>query len=196
MKKLFTCIFFCITFYGLTQNVYNDSLNNYIARYIKNHEVVTGDDKQFFSFFTINEKYKVTADFEETTNSKWFSMETSGAIKKTFRVYGVLHFSINDTAVTLNIYQSQNLMNIAEYKNHLFLPFTDITSGEETYAAGRYIDLEITDIKNNKVVVDFNKAYNPYCAYVSGKYNCPIPPKENQLPVAILAGEKIFSKLH
>ena len=196
MKKLFTCIFFCITFYGHAQNVYNDSLNNYIARYIKNHEVVTGDDKQFFSFFTINEKYKVTADLEETTNSKWFSMETSGAIKKTFRVFGILHFSINDTTVTLNIYQSQNLMNIAEYKSHLFLPFTDITSGEETYAAGRYIDLDISDIKNNKLVIDFNKAYNPYCAYVSGKYNCPIPPKENQLPVAILAGEKIFSKQH
>jgi uncharacterized protein (DUF1684 family) len=196
MKKLFTCIFFCTKFYGHAQDVYNDSLNNYIARYIKNHEVVTGDDKQFFSFFTINEKYKVTASVEETGNSKWFSMETSGAIKKTFRVYGVLHFSINDTAVTLNIYQSQNLMNIAEYKNHLFLPFTDITSGEETYAAGRYIDLDISDIKNNKLVIDFNKAYNPYCAYVSGKYNCPIPPKENQLPVAILAGEKIFSKQH
>ena len=196
MKKLFTCIFFCITFSGHAQNVYNDSLNNYIARYIKNHEVVTGDDKQFFSFFTINEKYKVTADFEETGNSNWFSMETTGAIKKTFRVFGVLHFSINDTAVTLNIYQSQNLMNIAEYKNHLFLPFTDITSGEETYAAGRYIDLDISDIKNNKLVIDFNKAYNPYCAYVSRKYNCPIPPKENQLPVAILAGEKIFSKQH
>lgn len=196
MKKLFTCIFFCTTFYGYGQDVYNDSLNSYIARYVKNHEVVTADDKQFFSFFTINEKYKVTADVEETTNSKWFSMETTGAIKKTFRVYGVLHFSINDTAVTLNIYQSQNLMNIAEYENHLFLPFTDITSGEETYAAGRYIDLDISDIKNNKVVIDFNKAYNPYCAYVSGKYNCPIPPKENQLPVAILAGEKIFSKQH
>ena len=161
MKKLFTCIFFCITYSGHAQNIYNDSLNNYIARYIKNHEVVTGDDKQFFSFFTVNEKYKVTADFEETTNSNWFSMETTGAIKKTFRVFGVLHFSIHDTAITLNIYQSQNLMNIAEYKNHLFLPFTDITSGEETYAAGRYIDLDISDIKNNKVVIDFNKAYNP-----------------------------------
>ena len=196
MKKLFTCIFFCTTFYAHAQDVYKDSLNSYIARYVKQHEVVTGDDKQFFSFFTVNEKYKVTASFEETGNSKWFSMETSGAIKKTFRVYGILHFSINDTAVTLNIYQSQNLMNIAEYKNHLFLPFTDITSGEETYAAGRYIDLDISDIKNNKLVIDFNKAYNPYCAYVSRKYNCPIPPKENQLPVAILAGEKIFSKQH
>ena len=182
--------------YGNSQDIYKDSLNNYIARYIGQHEVVTGDDRQFFRFFPVNEKYKITASFEESNNSKWFSMETSGTMKKIFRVYGILHFSINDTAVTLNIYQSQNLMNTTEYKNHLFLPFSDLTSGEETYAAGRYIDLDIQDIKNNKALIDFNKAYNPYCAYVSGKYNCPIPPKENQLPVAIPAGEKIFSKQH
>jgi uncharacterized protein (DUF1684 family) len=196
MKTLFACILSFSLFYGHSQDLYKDSLDNYLSTYVQKHEVVTGNDKQFFSFFPVNEKYKVTALFEEMQNSKWFSMETSGTIKKTFRVYGVLHFAINDTPVTLNLYQSQNLMNIAEYKNHLFLPFTDITSGEETYAAGRYIDLDISDIKNNKVVIDFNKAYNPYCAYVSGKYNCPVPPKENQLAVAILAGEKTFTKTH
>jgi uncharacterized protein (DUF1684 family) len=194
MKKLLTCIFICTIFYGYAQDVYKDSLNSYIVNYVQKHEVVTGDDKQFFRFFPVNEKYKVIASFEKAIDSKWFNMETSGAIKKTFRVYGVLHFIINDTLVTLNIYQSQNLMNVNEYKDHLFLPFTDISSGEETYAAGRYIDLNIPDIINNKVVIDFNKAYNPYCAYVSGKYNCPIPPKENQLPVAITAGEKTFAK--
>ena len=85
-------------------------------------------------------------------------------------------------------------MNLGEYKDHLFLPFTDLTSGELTYSAGRYIDLKMSDIVENVVVIDFNKSYNPYCAYVSGKYNCPIPPKENQLPVSILAGEKNFLK--
>jgi uncharacterized protein (DUF1684 family) len=196
MKKLFTCFFICAVFYGRSQDAYKDSLNSYILNYVQKHEVVTGDDKQFLRFFPVNEKYKVTASFEKAIDSKWFNMETSGAIKKTFRVYGVLHFTINDTAVALNIYQSQNLMNVSEYKDHLFLPFTDLSSGEETYAAGRYIDLNITDIVNNKVEIDFNKAYNPYCAYVSGKYNCPIPPKENQLPVAITAGEKTFAKSH
>lgn len=196
MKKLLTCFFLFTTFYGRSQDVYKDSLDSYISQYIKNHEVVTGDDKQFFRFFAVNEKYKVTARFEKPGDSKWFNMETSGAIKKTFRIYGILHFAINDTPVTLNIYQSQNLMNVNEYKDHLFLPFTDLSSGEETYAAGRYIDLSTGDIAGNKVVIDFNKAYNPYCAYVSGKYNCPIPPKENQLPVAIPAGEKTFTKTH
>lgn len=85
-------------------------------------------------------------------------------------------------------------MTIEKYKNHLFLPFTDLTSGEETYDNGRYIDLETVDIKNKTVEIDFNKAYNPYCAYVSYTYNCPIPPKENYLPVAILAGEKNYGK--
>jgi uncharacterized protein (DUF1684 family) len=87
-------------------------------------------------------------------------------------------------------------MAVPEYKDHLFLPFTDLTSGEETYTAGRYIDLSFEDIIDNKVVIDFNKAYNPYCAYVSGKYNCPIPPRENTLSVAILAGEKNYGKEH
>jgi uncharacterized protein len=84
------------------------------------------------------------------------------------------------------------LMGNDQYKNYLFLPFTDATTGIETYESGRYIDLQINDIKNNEVLIDFNKAYNPYCAYVSGVYNCPVPPKENHLIVAILAGEKIY----
>jgi len=121
-------------------------------------------------------------------------METSGNMKQVFRVYGIIRFTLHDTALTLNIYQSQRLMAVAEYKDELFLPFTDLTSGEESYAAGRYIDLVFDDILDNKVVIDFNKAYNPYCAYASGKYNCPIPPRENNLNVAILAGEKNYLK--
>jgi uncharacterized protein (DUF1684 family) len=111
-------------------------------------------------------------------------------------VYGIIHFTINDTSVALNIYQSQDLMVTQQYRDHLFIPFTDATSGEETYESGRYIDLEINDIKNDKLLIDFNKAYNPYCAYVSGKFNCPVPPPENRLVVAIRAGEKAFKKAH
>ncbi len=84
-------------------------------------------------------------------------------------------------------------MSDSVYKDHLFLPFTDLTSGEESYGGGRYIDLETTGIINNRLVIDFNKAYNPYCTYSDG-YNCPIPPRENDLPVAIRAGEKAFAK--
>jgi uncharacterized protein len=94
----------------------------------------------------------------------------------------------------LNLYQSQSLMEVDAYKSHLFLPFTDETSGAGSYEGGRYIDLSFEDIRNKKIVIDFNKAYNPYCAYVSGKYNCPIPPAENTLPVRVEAGERQYAK--
>ena len=191
-------IFFSLllTSFSFAQKSYEDSIKTYLKKYVKEHEVVTGKDKELLSFFPANEKYRMICRFERTMNSPWFRMESSGPIKKNYRVYGIIHFTINDTAVTLNIYQSQDLMTTKQYKEHLFIPFTDATSGEGTYESGRYIDLEIKDINNDKTMIDFNKAYNPYCAYVSGKYNCPIPPSENRLMVAIPAGEKAFGKAH
>ena len=183
--------------FSLAQNkTYKDSIESYFKKYVKEHEVVHGKEKEFMAFFPVNEKFRMSCGFERTMNSPWFRMESSGAIKKNYRVYGIIHFTINDTAVTLNVYQSQDLMASSQYKDHLFIPFTDATSGQETYESGRYIDLEIKDITNDKVMIDFNKAYNPYCAYLSGKFNCPIPPAENRLAVAITAGEKSFGKAH
>jgi len=175
---------------------FKDSTEAYFKKYVKEHEVVTGNNKESMSFFPVNEKLRINCKFGRTLNSPWFRMESSGPVRRNYRTYGVIHFIINDTAVTLNIYQSQDLMTSPQYKDHLFIPFTDATSGEETYESGRYIDLEISDIKTDKVLIDFNRAYNPYCAYVSGKYNCPIPPTENRLTVPIRAGEKAFKKAH
>ena len=192
---ILVCYFF--TSISFAQNkTYKDSIESYFKKYVKEHEVVTGKDKELMSFFPVNEKFRINCRFERTMNSPWFRMESSGQIKKNYRVYGIIHFTINDTVVTLNIYQSQDLMTTQQYRDHLFIPFTDATAGEETYASGRYIDLDLKDIVNANVLIDFNKAYNPYCAYVSGKYNCPIPPAENRLMVAILAGEKAFGKAH
>jgi uncharacterized protein (DUF1684 family) len=84
-------------------------------------------------------------------------------------------------------------MNDKTYRNYLFIPFTDSTSGEESYGGGRYLECFAGDIGYNLLDLDFNKAYNPYCAYGAG-YNCPIPPKENDLPIAIKAGEKNYAK--
>ncbi len=192
---LFIC--FVVENISFAQNkTYKDSIESYFKKYVKEHEVVTGKDKELMSFFPVNEKFRINCRFERTMNSPWFRMESSGQIKKNYRVYGIIHFTINDTVVTLNIYQSQDLMTTQQYRDHLFIPFTDATAGEETYASGRYIDLDLKDIVNANVLIDFNKAYNPYCAYVSGKYNCPIPPAENRLMVAIHAGEKAFGKAH
>ena len=196
MRILLILVCYFFTSISFAQKPYKDSIESYFKKYVKEHEVVAGKDKEFMSFFPVNEKYRLNCRFERTMNSPWFRMESSGPIKKNYRVYGIIHFTINDTVVTLNIYQSQDLMTTKEYKDHLFIPFTDATSGEETYESGRYIDLEIKDIANDKVLIDFNKAYNPYCAYVSGKYNCPIPPAENRLIVAIRAGERSFGKHH
>ena len=189
----------CFAFASLSfaqSKTYKDSVETYLRKYVKEHEVVTGKDKESISFFAVNENYRINCRFERTINSPWFRMESSGPIKNNYRVYGKIRFTINDTAVALNIYQSQDLMAMPKYRDHLFIPFTDATSGEETYESGRYIDLEIADIKNDNVLIDFNKAYNPYCAYVSGKFNCPIPPADNRLIVAIRAGEKAFAKPH
>jgi len=183
-------------FVSPAQQTYSDSMQFFIKNYVDKHEVVTGEDKKLLAFYPINKNYRVIANFERVKNGRWFTMETSANSKQTFRVYGTIRFSIHDTAIQLNIYQSQKLMAVPEYKDNLFLPFTDLTSGEDTYASGRYIDLVFDDILDNKVVIDFNKAYNPYCAYVTGRYNCPIPPGENNLSVAILAGEKNYGKKH
>jgi uncharacterized protein (DUF1684 family) len=173
---------------------YADSLRLYRENYMLHHDVIKGKDTSFFRFFPADEHYRVTASFKKDNHSSWFKMETSGRIKKIFRVYGTLEFTIHDTLVKLNIYQSQDLMADAQYHDYLFLPFTDITTGAGTYQSGRYLDFTIKDIHHGQLVIDFNRAYNPDCAYISDKYNCPIPPKENILPVAVMAGEKNFGK--
>ena len=89
----------------------------------------------------------------------------------------------------MNIYQNLELISKPEYVDYLFVPFTDLTNGKGSYSGGRYIDTRIPPGK--KIVLDFNKAYNPYCAY-NGKYSCPIPPEENHLEVEIRAGVKDF----
>jgi uncharacterized protein (DUF1684 family) len=179
--------------HAIGQTAYKDSLHSYIDDYVQHHDVVKGDDKKYFQFFPIDESYRVVADFEKAKDSKWFLIETSGHEKKMYRVYGTVSFTIHDTLVRLNLYQSQNLMADPEYKDYLVLMFTDGTSGNESYDVGRYLDFTLTDIKNNKVIIDFNKAYNPYCAYTKG-YNCPIPPRDNNISISIRAGEKNYGK--
>lgn len=195
MKKFFLILVTLATFsYSFSQSSYKDSLQAYFNDYVKNHEVVTGDNQKYLKFYPADETYRVNARFEKATNPKWFKIPTSGKEEKLYRVYGTVSFQMNDSTVRLNLYQSQDLINDPQYKDYIVLLFSDATTGKETYEAGRYIDFTTGDIKNNMLVIDFNKAYNPYCAYESGKYNCPIPPIENRIPVAIMAGEKIYDK--
>jgi hypothetical protein len=194
LKYYIISIFITCSLHLTAQTAYTDSLKLYVDNYIKDHEVVKGDDKQYFRFFPVDKQYRVIASFQRTSESRWLSFQTSGNEKKMFRVYGAVSFKIHDTLVRLNLYQAQNLLADPKYSGYLALMFTDKTTGIETYDAGRYLDLDIADIKNNLITIDFNKAYNPYCAYVKNRYNCPIPPRENDMPVAIRAGEKEYAK--
>lgn len=196
MKIIFPLASLLLFVQGYSQASYQDSINTFLKTYVTNHEVVKGEDKKFMRFYPVNKAYRVVASFAPSSSTGWLTFKTSGPKNKVFKLYGTLSFVLNGKACRLNAYQSQELMTNAEYKNYLFLPFTDSTTGNETYASGRYLDLNTTDVGNGKVVLDFNKAYNPYCAYVSGVYNCPVPPKENALPVAVKAGEKAFGKAH
>jgi len=177
----------------VAQLSYTKYITKYQKDYVKKHEVVKKEDHRYFRFFPASADYKVQATFTRIVDSIGFIMPTSGTKSKKFFRYGKVDFDLAGKALSLCIYQNEALMQDSTYKDHLFLPFTDLTSGEESYGGGRYIDLEIKDIKNNTLIIDFNKAYNPYCVYSKG-YNCPIPPRENDLPVAIKAGEKDFAR--
>ncbi len=140
-------------------------------------------------FFPISEKYVINATFIRTKKEKVFQMKTSTNRLPEYKKYGELHFMLEGKNLRLNVYQNIDLIKKKDYKDYLFLPFSDLTNGTETYIGGRYIDVRIQ--KGGKWTIDFNKAYNPYCAY-NYKYSCPIVPLDNDLPIEIKAGVKKF----
>jgi uncharacterized protein len=174
---------------------YVKSIKAYQKKYVAEHEVVKGKDKKYFHFFPISSAYNVTCSFEKIIDTIGFTMKTSANTLKHYFKYGRLSFKMAGTDCRLFVYQSKELMQTEKYRNYLFIPFTDATTGDESYGSGRYIEFYIADIQNNILQLDFNKAYNPYCAYSAG-YKCPIPPKENGLTVAVKAGEMNFGKAH
>lgn len=149
------------------------------------------DLKKFkaLNFFAIDERFFVKAKFIRTANEKPFEMPTTTSRKPMYVKYGELYFMMDNVACKLNVYQNIELTKMPKYATSLFLPFTDLTSGVESYGGGRYIDIEIQDGMN--WVIDFNQCYNPYCAY-NEAYSCPLTPAENDLKVAIKAGVKKF----
>lgn len=192
MKKLFLLLAICFSLVSASQRRYEDSMKIFQQKYVQQHEVVTDADKKRMQFYPVNKAFRLKAKFTPAVSSGWIQFNTSGNQKQVYRVYGTLSFQLNGWPHQLNLYQSQDLLTNPKLSNYLFLPFTDSTSGVETYHGGRYLDFTTADIQDNQLTLDFNKAYNPYCAFVSGIYNCPIPPKENALAVAIKAGEMTF----
>lgn len=197
MKKYLICLLFLVNILSIAQEKealaskeYQEQLNKEFADSISS-PLTKEDLVQFkgLDFFPISDKYIVEATFEKTKRGKIFEMKTTTSRKPKYKVFGVLRFQIDGKDFELFVYQNQDLIKKKEYEDYLFLPFTDYTNGVESYGAGRYIDFRIP--KSNKVIIDFNKAYNPYCAY-NKKYSCPIVPEENDLKIEIKAGVKKF----
>ena len=151
------------------------------------------DLKQFkgLDFFPFDSTYLIVAKLERTPDEKPFKMKTTTDRLPEYVKYGVITFQLKGEKFQLNIYQNLDLMTREGYEDYLFLPFLDNTNGEESYGGGRYVEGRIPE--GNTLEIDFNKAYNPYCAY-NEKYSCPIVPRENYLPIKIEAGVKVFKK--
>jgi uncharacterized protein len=137
-------------------------------------------------YFDANEKFIVKAKFEKTSDAQIFMMPTSIGTTRRYLKYGVLTFELDGKSFSLTVFKRES----AKKNTSLFVPFRDLTNGAETYGAGRYLDIRIPS--GDEVNIDFNRAYNPNCAYGSNEYSCPVPPRENFLQVKILAGEKKF----
>jgi uncharacterized protein (DUF1684 family) len=148
------------------------------------------EDKEHFAganYFSVNIAYKVVATFVPEEHPGIFRVQTSTGDQKEYTRAGRLHFEIDGEKLSLVAFVPP--ADEPLHGNRLFVPFRDKTSSKETYGAGRYLDLNKRP--GDQYVVDFNRAYNPYCAY-SPYYSCPIPPGENTLAVEIRAGEKSF----
>lgn len=197
MKRLvFLLMFIFVVQVALAQkDPYKQNIIAWQQNYMAKHEVVKGKDKKYFRFFPIDARYFVMADLERIIDTVGFKMRRSDGSQQHFFKYGALKFTVMGKSCRLFVYQSEDLMSTEKYKDYLFVPFTDKTTGNGSYPSGRYLEFFSSDLQGNKLKLDFNGAYNPYCAYANG-FHCPIPPKENALPIAIRAGEMNFAKKH
>ncbi|WP_339700206.1 DUF1684 domain-containing protein [uncultured Marixanthomonas sp.] len=201
MKYLFTSIILLISFFSLAQT--NEEIIQEIETYhaSENEKFSTAEttiltEKDFkdfeqLAFYPVDLKYRVEAKLIRTPNEEPFLMPTTTERLPEYVKYGEAHFTLEGKNFKLNLYKSTEPYEESGYENYLFLPFTDLTSGDGSYGGGRFLDARIPE--GDTIVLDFNKAYNPYCAYNS-RYSCPIPPKENDLLVRIEAGVKNFGK--
>lgn len=155
------------------------------------------DLKKFkgLDFYPVDSSYIVKATLTRTPNEPIFEMATTTDRKPLYKQYGILSFTLKGKTLKLHIYQNQENLEDDKYKDYLFLPFTDDTSGDGSYGGGRYMDVFISQIsKDGTVMLNFNNTYNPYCAY-NDIYSCPITPRKNHIDITIKAGVKDFKKI-
>jgi uncharacterized protein (DUF1684 family) len=147
------------------------------------HSPLTPEQKRGFdglAYFPENPALRLEMAVEEFAEKDEIEMQTTGGDVQAYTRFGKIRFSVDGEEAELTIFASLQ---------GFFLPFVDALAGKETYGAGRYLEPEM--IGGGKLLVDFNLAYNPYCAY-NEQWTCPITPRENRLKVPIRAGEKVF----
>jgi hypothetical protein len=195
MKKIVIyCLVIAANYSVVKAQSYADSLQKHRENYV--HELVKDGplesvDSVLVDFYSAKENYLVKCKFVATKGGEPFEIPTSAGTTKTYTKFGEFRFKLNGKKQKLAVYRSMALSNHPIYKGYLFIPFKDKTNGAETYGGGRYLDLFMKDVAGEKIILDFNKAYNPYCAFSDG-YSCPIPPQENHLKTRVEAGEKNF----
>jgi uncharacterized protein len=149
------------------------------------------EDLQYLDFFPANKAGKVNATCVLTPTEEPFEMPTYSGITRTYRKWCVASFRWEKDSVSVSLYENMTLRHNPVYQDYLFLPFKDETNGVSTYGGGRYLNMSKADTEDGRIIIDFNKCYNPWCAYSDG-FNCPIPPRENHLSFSIEAGEKMY----
>lgn len=166
---------------------WRDQKDNYF-RSSDNSPIVNRDSFTALSYFDPDIKYKIKAHITRLKATDTLTMlRTDGEIDHYLK-FAIATFSIRKKEYQLTLFKPlRDTVN----KNVMFVPFTDNSNGETTYKAGRYMDIELN--KPDEVTLDFNYAYNPFCAY-NPRFSCPIPPRENHLDTKIQAGEKFIEK--
>lgn len=195
-RLFFALIILAIGVYG---SVYQKIGDDYIEKiqklranynqYIKYYEDSPLEQDELTNFekldyYNVNEQFKIKAHYSKLEYQDTFNIKLTEEKSLQFIKDGIAKFSFKGRPQKLVLLKHINSKN-----NRLFIPFKDKTSGKYTYGAGRYLD--VTDDGSGIIIIDFNLAYNPYCAYNSN-YKCPMVPSENVLKEEILAGEKSY----
>jgi uncharacterized protein (DUF1684 family) len=156
------------------------------AAFQRDDEPVPANRKAEFlplSYFPIDPDYNAPAVLRRIDDPTVIDMPTSTGTNRKMRRVGTLEFTLKGEPLKLTAF-----VEVGSDPSRLFVPFSDLTSGTETYAAGRFMDLDRT--ATGIYEIDFNRAYNPYC-YYSPTWECPYPPPENRLKIPIRAGERM-----
>lgn len=162
----------------------------------KDHYMRTAPDSPFsdssalftgLHYYPVNPAYRINARLTPIDQKKAVTLPTSDEKQKSYLEYAYAEFELGGVKNKLLILE---IMDSGPYRGTLFLAFADQTSAKETYGAGRYLDIKKVP-GSSSITLDFNEAYNPYCAY-NDNFSCPFPPQENILNIAIEAGEKTY----